>query len=101
MKDDVSLTERLDRLTSLIEDESHKRKEEIELLRQIDSMDEREQFLKESNITPHSADVWNQIIKVTDKRRHTKDRLAEVRCELETVRQEKEIAQVELNFYDY
>jgi len=87
--------EKLVRLDEILGSLGEVQCEEIELSHQVESMNER---ITQLNKQRNGGDA---LIKVVDKRRHTRERLTEVRIERQELETEKERLKAELEYgYD-
>lgn len=85
---------RIEELAAIISSIGEAKCEEIELTHQIESMSERIAQLTASR------QKGDNLIKVMDKRRHTRERLTEVRVEIQELQTEKEQLEVNLEHSD-
>ena len=86
--------QRIEKLEGIISSIGDAKCEEIELTHQIESMSERIAQLTASR------QKGDSLIKVMDKRRHTRERLTEVRVEIQELQTEKEQLEVNLEHSD-
>ena len=88
--------DRLTKLSKTIDDLGGARCEEIELVHELESMAERIKQLSDRVIRGDRDDV----VRVIDKRRHTRERLTEVRVEIQELTTEMERIKAELEYGD-
>lgn len=91
----MSYLERLLTLDKIIEQLGQSKCEEIKLSHQVVSMSERIGQMGENDKKPSDS-----LIKVMDKRRYTRERLTEVRVEIQELETEKERLKTTLEYGD-
>ena len=84
--------EKLEKLDNILRQLGDVRCEEIELSHQVESMNER---ISQLNKQRNGGDA---LSKVMDKRRHTRERLTEVRIERQELETERELVVAELEY---
>lgn len=88
--------ERLTKLAQVIQELGSAKCEEIELAHELESMAERIAQLSDRLVRGDRDDV----VRVIDKRRHTRERLTEVRVEIQELTTEKECLKARMEYGD-
>ena len=92
---DKTKIERLAQLKEVLMNLGMARCEQIELNHQVESMSDR---INQLNLDQSAAKTKDAIMKVVDKRRHTRERLTEVRVEVQELETEQQKIESELKW---
>jgi len=92
---DKTKIERLAQLKEVLMNLGMARCEQIELNHQVESMNDR---INQLNLDQSAAKTKDAIMKVVDKRRHTRERLTEVRVEVQELETEQQKIESELKW---
>jgi predicted nucleic acid-binding Zn-ribbon protein len=92
---DKTKIERLAQLKEVLINLGMARCEQIELNHQVESMNDR---INQLNLDQSAAKTKDAIMKVVDKRRHTRERLTEVRVEVQELETEQQKIESELKW---
>ena len=92
---DKTKIERLAQLKEVLMNLGMARCEQIALNHQVESMNDR---INQLNLDQSAAKTKDAIMKVVDKRRHTRERLTEVRVEVQELETEQQKIESELKW---